>query len=64
MRTLLEVDIKHAISSLSALRVYHRIARSRDFLGTMLKVVTGTPDASDFGKPKLSEPLLIESNKR
>lgn len=47
MRKLLDVDIDHARNLLSALKIHHRIARGIDFLGTVLKVVAGTPDAAD-----------------
>jgi len=40
------------------------MARSLDFLGTALKVVEGTPDASDFLKIKITEAQLVESNSR
>lgn len=33
-------------------------------MGTALKVVAGTPDASDFEKIRMSETQLIESNNR
>jgi len=52
MRKLLDVDTDHIRSLLSVLQIHHRIARSLDFLGTALKVVAGTPDASDFEKIK------------
>jgi len=64
MRKLLDVDTDHIRSLLSVLQIHHRIARSLDFLGTALKVVAGTPDASDFEKIKMSEFQLIESNNR
>jgi len=38
------------------------MARSLDFLGTALKVVAGTSDASDLEMVKMSESRLIESN--
>lgn len=62
MRKLLDVDIDHVRSLLSVVRVHHRTARSLDFLGTVLKVVAGTPDASDFRMIKLSESKLIDAN--
>jgi len=46
MRKLLDVDTDH----LRILFSGHKIARRLDFLGTALKVVAGTPDASDFLK--------------
>jgi len=64
MRKLLEIDIEHIQSLLSALRIHHRIARSLDFLGTALKVVAGTPDASDLERIKITESQLIASNNR
>jgi len=41
MRKLLEVDTDHIRSSLSVLKIHHRMARSLDFSGTALKVVAG-----------------------
>jgi len=38
MRKLLEVDTNHIRSLLFVLKIYHRMARSLDFLGTALKV--------------------------
>lgn len=64
MRKLLDVDIDHIQNILSSLTVHHRMARSLDFLGTALKIVAGTPDASDLEKIKLTEAELIESNNR
>jgi len=59
MRKLLEVDIDHVQNLLSALMIHHRIARSLEFLGTALKVVTGTHDASDLERIKITESQLI-----
>lgn len=64
MRKLLDVDIDHARNLLSALKIRHRIARGIDFLGTVLKVVAGTPDAADFERIRMTESQLIESNNR
>nr|ABQ84941.1 env [Drosophila melanogaster] len=64
MRKLLEVDTDHLRTLLSVLKVHHRIARSLDFLGTALKVVAGTPDATDLFKIKITEAQLVESNSR
>ncbi|KQS71057.1 uncharacterized protein Dere_GG27277, partial [Drosophila erecta] len=60
MRKLLDVDIDHLRTLLSI--THHRIARSLDFLGTALKVVAGTPDASDFLKIRMTEAQLVDSN--
>jgi len=51
MRTLLSV-------------LHHRISRSFDFLGTVLKVAAGTPDASDFLKIRIAEAELVDTNSR
>jgi len=64
MRKLLDVDTDHLVNLLSVLKIHHRIARSLDFLGTALKVVAGTPDASDFLKIKMTEAQLVDSNSR
>jgi len=64
MRKLLEVDTDHIRSLLSVLKIHHRMARSLDILGTALKVVAGTPDASDLEMLKMSESRLIESINR
>ena len=64
MRRLLDVDTDHLITLLSVLKVHHRIARSLDFLWTALKVVAGTPDATDFLKIRMTEAQLVESNSR
>jgi len=40
------------------------MARSLNFLGTVLKVIAGPPDAADFDMLKMSEARLIESNNR
>jgi len=64
MRKLLDVDSDHLKTLLSVLKIHHRMTRSIDFLGTALKVVAGTPDASDFLKIRVTEAQLIESNSR
>lgn len=64
MRKLLDVDTDHLRTMLSVLQVHHRFARSLDFLGTALKVVAGTPDASDFLKVRITEAQLVESNSK
>ena len=64
MRKLLDVDTDHLRTLLSVLKVHHRMARSLDFLGTALKVVAVTPDATDFFKIRLTEAQLVESNSR
>jgi len=50
MRNLLNVDSAHLRDLLDALGAHHRVARSLDFLGSILKVVAGTPDSSDLQK--------------
>lgn len=64
MKKLLSVDTAHLQDLLESLGVHHRVARSLDFLGSMLKVVAGTPDASDFEKIRFSEMRLVESSNR
>lgn len=64
MRKLLDIDVEHIETLLSALTVHHRMARSLDFLGTALKIVAGTPDAADLEKIKMTESQLIDSNNR
>lgn len=64
MRKLLDVDINHLKTLLFVLRVHHRIDRSLDFLGTVLKVVAGTPDATALQRIKITEVKLIESNNK
>lgn len=61
MRKLLSVDTAHFQDLLEALGAHHRDARSLDYLGYMLKVVAGTPDASDFERIRFTE-LQIKSN--
>ncbi|KAH8336032.1 hypothetical protein KR074_003115 [Drosophila pseudoananassae] len=64
MRKLLEVDIEHAQNLLEELKVHHRMARSLDFLGSILKVVAGTPDADDLSRINTNQASLIEANNR
>lgn len=64
MRKLLSVDIDNIRSLLSVVKIHHRMARSLDFLGKALKVIAGTPDASDFSRVRLTESKLIDSNNR
>lgn len=64
MRTLLEVDSNHVKDMLTNIGVHHRLARSLDFLGTALKVVAGTPDASDLENIRITEAKLVQSNNR
>jgi len=64
MKKLLSVDTAHLQDLLESLGVHHRVARSLDFLGSMLKVVAGTPDASDLEKIKFTEMRLVESSNR
>jgi len=52
MKHFLSVDTGHLQDLLDALGLHHRVARSLDFLGSMLKVVAGTPDASDLERSK------------
>lgn len=40
------------------------MSRSLDFLGSALKVIAGTPDASDFEKFRCSEAKLLDANHR
>lgn len=61
---LLEVDTGHVKNLLSAIKVHNRIARSLDFLGTVLKVVAGTQDADDLERIKVIEAQFVESNNR
>jgi len=49
---------------LEVARVHHRIARSLDFLASMLKVVVGTPDAGDLERVRFTEWQLTQSNNR
>jgi len=64
MRKLLDVDTSHLRDTLDSLKVHHRIARSLDFLGSMLKVVAGTPDAGDLERIRFTEWQLTQSNNR
>jgi len=64
MKKLLNVDSEHLRDMLEALGAHHRIARSLDFLGSILKVVAGTPDAGDLKKIKINEAQLISSSNR
>jgi len=43
MRKLLEFDVENAQSLLAKLKMHYRMAWTLDFLGTVLKVVAGTP---------------------
>lgn len=64
MRKLLEIDVDHISTMLSAITIHHRMARSLDFLGSALKVVAGTPDAADLEHIRITEAQLVESNNR
>lgn len=64
MKRLLIVDAKHIKGMISTIAVYHRMARSLDFLGSALKVVAGTPDAHDLESIKFTEVMLVVSNNR
>jgi len=64
MRKFLEVDTSHLRDTLDSLRFHHRIARSLDFLGSMLKIVVGTPDAGDLERVRFTELQLTQSNNR
>lgn len=64
MRKLLVADVDHIRSLLSVIEIHHRIARSLDFLGSVLKVIAGTPDASDFEKVRWTESQSIDANKK
>jgi len=54
MPKLLDVDTDHLRTLLSVLKIHHIIVRSLVFLETALKVVAGTPDASDFLKSRMN----------
>jgi len=54
MKILLNVDTAHLRDLLLSLGVHHRVARSLDFLGSMLKVVAGTPDAGKLERIKFA----------
>ncbi|XP_070066032.1 uncharacterized protein [Drosophila virilis] len=64
MRKLLSVDASHFRDLLEAPGAHNRVERSLDFLGTALKLVAGTPVASDFEKTKFTELQLVNSNNR
>lgn len=64
MKKLLSVDTAHLQDLLESLGVHHRVARSLDFLGSMLKVVAGTPNGSDLEKIRFSEMRLVECSNR
>lgn len=64
MKKLLVVDTVHLQDLLEALGTHHRVARSIDFLGSILKVVAGTPDAGDLERTRFTEMQLINSNNR
>lgn len=64
MRKFLEIDVEHISTMLSAITIHHRMARSLDFLGSALKVVAGTPDATDLEHIRITEAQLVESNNR
>lgn len=64
MRKLLDADIDHTKSLLSVVEIHHRMAVSLDFQGSPLKVIAGTPDASDFEKIRWSESQLIDASNR
>lgn len=44
MRKLLDADIDHIRSLLSVIQIHHRMARSLDFLGSVLKVIARKPE--------------------
>lgn len=64
MRKLLSVDAAHLRDLLEAFCTHHRVARSLDFLGSMLKVVAGTPDARDLERSRFTETQLINAHNR
>lgn len=64
MSKLLKVNTDHLRDLLDSLEVHHRVARSLDFPGFILKVVAGTPDAKNLEKTRFIETQLIYSNNR
>lgn len=63
MNKILQVDTNHLRDLLDFLEEHHRVARSLDFLGTILKVVVRTPDPNDLEKIKFKDQQLDNSNK-
>lgn len=64
MRKLLSVDSAHLRDLRDVLGSRHRVAGSLNFLGSILKVVAGTPDSSDIEKSRVLEARLIDANNR
>lgn len=64
MRKILKVDTLHIRTLLTTLGAHRRHARSINFLGSALKVITGTPDADDLLQTRLTEQELIRANNR
>lgn len=64
MRKILELDTQHINLLLSTLGIHHRHARSINLLGTVLKVIAGTPDADDFENVRIIQKQLVDSNNR
>lgn len=64
VKKILESDSLHIGTLLSTLNVHHRHARSINFIGSVLKIIAGTPDADDFENIKVVEKQLVDSNNR
>lgn len=64
MRQLLDTDIQHIEALIATVNIHHRHARSINMLGTVLKVVAGTPDSDDLENLKFTQKELVESENR
>ncbi|KAH8280011.1 hypothetical protein KR054_002927 [Drosophila jambulina] len=62
MKKLLSVDTAHLQDLLESLGVHHRVARSSDFLGSMLKVKPGGADPDDFEKSIAQALVELDAN--
>lgn len=64
MKKILIADTEHLTTLLSILNVHHRHARSLNVLGSVLKIIAGTPDHDDLQLTRMTEHDLIQSNNR
>ena len=64
MRKLLLSDVDEMEKILNSLWVHYRHACSLNIIGTVLKVIGGTPDYDDFNEVHSKQGELITANNR
>lgn len=64
MKKILDSDIGHVRTLITTIDVHRRHTRSIKFLGTALKVISGTPDYDDFEDVKFNQRELIQAENR